>query len=56
MKSIKHKLWLAIFGMTALVIVAIWICQVVLLEQTYMAEKKTEIITFAYFRLFIFPG
>ena len=44
MKSIKHKLWLAIFGMTALVIVAIWICQVVLLEQTYMAEKKTEIM------------
>lgn len=44
MRSIKHKLWLAIFGLTALVIVAIWLCQVVLLEHTYLSEKKAEIM------------
>ena len=48
MKSIKHKLWLSMFGLTALVIVAIWLCQVVLLERTYLSEKKDEIMNGAH--------
>lgn len=44
MKSIKHKVWLAIFGTTALAILAIWICQVVLLEESYLTEKKGEML------------
>lgn len=44
MKSIKVKLWLAIVGITVLVSVVIWICQVTLLEQSYLSNKKDEIL------------
>jgi signal transduction histidine kinase len=44
MKSIKHKIWLAIIGVCVLIIAAIWISQVVLLDSSYRAEKKDEII------------
>lgn len=44
MRSIKHKIWLAILAVTALVILCLWFFQVILLERFYMEGKKNEIL------------
>lgn len=44
MKSIKHKLWFSILGVSMAVILAIWLFQVVFLERFYLAGKKQEIL------------
>lgn len=42
-KSIKIKIWAAILSVTILVILCIWISQVILLEEFYLAQKKKDI-------------
>lgn len=43
MKSIKIKIWGAILSVTLLVIICIWVFQVTLLEDFYLAQKKKDI-------------
>lgn len=45
MKSIRWKIWTAIFGVTFVVIAAIWLCQTFLLENFYLNEKKENILS-----------
>ena len=42
-KSIKIKIWAAILSVTILVILCIWISQVILLEEFYLAQKMKDI-------------
>lgn len=44
MKSIRHKLWFSILGVSLAVILAVWLFQVVFLERFYLAGKKQEIL------------
>lgn len=43
MKSIKIKIWASILSVTLVVIICIWLFQVTLLEELYLAQKKKEI-------------
>lgn len=43
MKSIRLKLWLAVFGVSMVVVAFIWIFMIYFLESSYVRQKKDEI-------------